>query len=1264
MRSGFVRILSSLPARNLKISFAFLLFACAAVFAPQSRADNLQFYKNYFVTGDYAVAGVGLYGQGVNGNATGTINMSGVPAGADIVAAYLYWQTVESTAAPSSFNGTFDSQAIVGDSLGNPAEPACWSSGGTSPQVSVRVYRADVLRYLPIDSVNSVRLVNGEHTVSLPDSGGNGNGQTPHTDGASLVVIYRMLAPGAAPLKAVVMYDGAATMSKSSPPMIQLVGGFYQATGGAGANMTQIVGNGQPGFNATLSVNLSPITSAPFIGALGGRWDNYTFPISKYVHANDFGLETQTVAAGNQVCLSWASIITSTPVVNSDNDGILDVWKSNTLAAAHIDIDPTGHVLPDLDDMGAKHGQKDVFIQIDWMQGTDGHLHMPKLAALSMVAAAFSQHGIMLHFDVGNNYQKTPPLPYILPAKYAQGGQVIQETSLLCPNGQTSTCSFTEPYSVLSWKKGFDAVKSGFPALTINPHFAHTRKDIFHYILMGHALAGPFDATGKPLATDPSSVSGVADRPGGDLMVTLGLWRTDNAAGCVQSDPTGVNTNICTDQTGTVLVQAGTIMHELGHNLGLSHGGAFRVPNCMPDYPSVMNYLYQTRGLTDAGGIEHIDYSSGLLGPLNENSLSEVGSLGTSLYRIRYYGPPSALGSIAGESTAKAHCDGTPLVGDLGVRLESPTVGTIPDWNNNGSIDPGPYAEDINFNGTTGDPVNDSVDSTLPAGNPAKRWFVDSNDWGSLNLQQVGARLNVDGLSVDVGQSDLGQSDLGQSDLGQSDLGQSDLGQSDLGQSDLGQSDLGQSDLGDVDYNTAISTLDATGSDPSSLLGTTDLIDRISMDWGAPGLGQIRTYTIYRSNAATPSVTPIVVGTVSGAPPATVFSDVVNDFSSTDSGATCPPTSTCYNTTYNYFLTSTDIHGTTSGPSNGASGLVEHLFVTATSQSVVYGNALPTNFPATITGLALPAPFTPTCALTPAVAAPVGVGSYPIVCTGPNPADVAGIDGVTYVAGTLMVTARPLLVTAAGVNKVYDGTTAATVVLTGNPITGDVLTYSYTTATFATKNVGTGIAVSVKGISIGGSASGNYSFNTTAATTANITQRPLTINATGINKVYDGGTKATVTLSDNRVLNVGDTFTDTYTSATFATKNVGTGIAVSVSGICITGTGAGNYTYNTTAATTANITPHPLTITAVANIKKHDGNTSAKAIPTVSGLQGTDTVTGLAEVYNSATIGKGKTMTVSAYTINDGNNGLNYTVTTVVNKNGGITDADGDYDND
>ena len=58
------------------------------------------------------------------------------------------------------------------------------------------------------------------------------------------------------------------------------------------------------------------------------------------------------------------------------------------------------------------------------------------------------------------------------------------------------------------------------------------------------------------------------------------------------------------------------------------------------------------------------------------------------------------------------------------------------------------------------------------------------------------------------------------------------------------------------------------------------------------------------------------------------------------------------------------------------------------------------------------------------------------------------------------------------------------------------------------------------------------------------------------------------------------------------------------------------------------ITPAPLTFTATANTKTYDSTTSAAAIPTVSGLFGSDTVTGLAESYDTATAGSGKTMKV------------------------------------
>ena len=91
------------------------------------------------VTIDSIVGGVGLRGSGVNGFATGTISIpdansvpaKGVPAGADIVAAFLYWQTVESSLTTfAGQQGYFNGYAIAGTVLGNPNAPVSWSSGG------------------------------------------------------------------------------------------------------------------------------------------------------------------------------------------------------------------------------------------------------------------------------------------------------------------------------------------------------------------------------------------------------------------------------------------------------------------------------------------------------------------------------------------------------------------------------------------------------------------------------------------------------------------------------------------------------------------------------------------------------------------------------------------------------------------------------------------------------------------------------------------------------------------------------------------------------------------------------------------------------------------------------------------------------------------------------------------------------------------------------------------------------------------------------
>src|SRR6185503_18333421 len=98
-----------------------------------------------------------------------------------------------------------------------------------------------------------------------------------------------------------------------------------------------------------------------------------------------------------------------------------------------------------------------------------------------------------------------------------------------------------------------------------------------------------------------------------------------------------------------------------------------------------------------------------------------------------------------------------------------------------------------------------------------------------------------------------------------------------------------------------------------------------------------------------------------------------------------------------------------------------------------------------------------------------------------------------------------------------------------------------------------------------------------------------------------------------------------------------------------------NYAVTFVSNATGVITAKALTITAQTNSKTYDSTTSAAAVPVVTGLVGTDTVTGKLETYETKHVGTGKTLAVSAYTVNDGNSGGNYTVSTVDDVTGVIT---------
>src|SRR5204862_2863792 len=113
--------------------------------------------------------------------------------------------------------------------------------------------------------------------------------------------------------------------------------------------------------------------------------------------------------------------------------------------------------------------------------------------------------------------------------------------------------------------------------------------------------------------------------------------------------------------------------------------------------------------------------------------------------------------------------------------------------------------------------------------------------------------------------------------------------------------------------------------------------------------------------------------------------------------------------------------------------------------------------------------------------------------------------------------------------------------------------------------------------------------------------------------------------------------------ATFNTARAGTGKIVTVGGIALRGTAAGNYALaSTTATTTAKITARTVTATVTAANKVYDGTTAASAACALTGIVGTDVVTcaGTA-TFDTALVGTGKTVTMAGIALS-GAHAANY----------------------
>ncbi|MDX6613328.1 MAG: trimeric autotransporter adhesin [Blastocatellia bacterium] len=298
-----------------------------------------------------------------------------------------------------------------------------------------------------------------------------------------------------------------------------------------------------------------------------------------------------------------------------DGDALPDEWE-----ILGISVDDSGVVIGagdlgvgtfiDLPRMGADPMHKDIFVHADWMAPTeDGVVLKPDETAIKFVTDAFAvapvdnpdgQAGIHLHVDLGPDSIMNPVTGEIWGALSMAGETQCQE--------EIGTIDADAGYE---WSE-VDAVK----AERFEPS---GRKVVFHYALFCNTFAD-----------QPSS--GISrGNAASDFLVSLGEERD-------AVSPGGTLEHL--EAGGSPLQQAGTFMHEIGHNLGLRHGGGDNTV-FKPNYLSVMNYYFQFTGLLSSDGQRALDYSQAALPPLDQTNLDEAAGIADPEEYLTLWNGPS-----------------------------------------------------------------------------------------------------------------------------------------------------------------------------------------------------------------------------------------------------------------------------------------------------------------------------------------------------------------------------------------------------------------------------------------------------------------------------------------------------------------------------------------------------------------------------------------------------------------------------------------------
>lgn len=301
---------------------------------------------------------------------------------------------------------------------------------------------------------------------------------------------------------------------------------------------------------------------------------------------------------------------------DSDCDGLMDDWETTGL-----DINGDGNVDLDLPALGADPDHKDLFIEVDFFDCSiagadcgvgDAHSHRPQANAINTVAASFAAAPLM-------NPDGLPGITLHVEVDEALPHQVTCQFDATC----------FDPLKRAHFGTPGDRASANAAQILI------AKRLVYRYNLWAHNTM------------PASALSGIAELPGNDFIVSLGSWPTctPGFADACDRNPNGTPTcagGARCESGGTLNEQTGTFMHEMGHTLGLRHGGSDH-ENCKPNYLSTMTYIWQTIGLQPG---DVFDYSRNELPPLDENWLDETQGIQDGPAFDTFFGPPADLDGI------------------------------------------------------------------------------------------------------------------------------------------------------------------------------------------------------------------------------------------------------------------------------------------------------------------------------------------------------------------------------------------------------------------------------------------------------------------------------------------------------------------------------------------------------------------------------------------------------------------------------------------